>query len=224
MVRLVHRALALAGLLTLNAQYRFGPRPLICIDASQSGLAILQGGSDITTNSLGDGGNITIGGTAIIAFDDSDIISSSGSAVGGNITLTRLFSEPTPPGSALNFDGNNQVDVNASGAIASGTITTPDTSFLQNSLADLPEGILNTESLIAGSCVARNDDGSSSFNITGSEGLRDRPGNSTTGYDTGDAQPIPEEGWQPGDLIVEPQGVYQLPDGELVLSHACQSP
>ncbi|MGB3615417.1 MAG: filamentous hemagglutinin N-terminal domain-containing protein, partial [Elainellaceae cyanobacterium] len=191
---------------------------------AENSLTTLEGDSDITTNSLGNGGNITIGGSAIIAFDDSDIISSSGAANGGNITLTRFLSEPTPPGNAVDFDGNNQVDLNASGALSSGTITAPDTSFLQNSLADLPEGILNTESLIAGSCVARNEDGSSSFNITGAEGLRDRPGNATTGYDTGDAQPIPEEGWQPGDPIVEPQSIYQLPNGELVLSHACQQP
>ncbi|MGB3614685.1 MAG: hypothetical protein WBA10_12905, partial [Elainellaceae cyanobacterium] len=193
---------------------------------AQNTLTILEGDSDITTNSLGDGGNITIGGAGIVAFDDSDIISSSGSARGGNITLSTFFSETIPPGNAEDFDNNEQVDLNASGALASGTITAPDTSFLQNSLADLPEGILNTESLIAGSCVARNEDGSSTFNITGAEGLRDRPGDPTSAYTTGEVQPLPEaEGrWQPGDPIVEPQGVYHLPNGELLLSHSCQHP
>ncbi len=27
--------------------------------------------------------------------------------------------------------------------------------------------------------------------------------------------------WQIGDPIIEPQGVYQLPDGELVMSREC---
>jgi len=189
---------------------------------TQNALTILDGDSDITTNSLGDGGNIIIGGAGIVAFDDSDIISSSGSADGGNITLATFFSETTPPGNAIDFDNNSQVDLDASGALASGTITTPDTSFLQNSLADLPEGILNTENLIANSCVVRNEDGST-FVITGSGGLPERPGNTSTEYATGAAQPVPGvEGWQPGDPIVEPQGVYQLPNGELLLSHSCQ--
>ncbi|MGF1535310.1 MAG: hypothetical protein ACFB4J_02330 [Elainellaceae cyanobacterium] len=40
----------------------------------------------------------------------------------------------------------------------------------------------------------------------------------------GEVQPVPaEQSWQPGDSIVEPQGVYQLPNGELVLSHNCQN-
>ncbi|MEO0406263.1 MAG: filamentous hemagglutinin N-terminal domain-containing protein [Cyanobacteria bacterium P01_A01_bin.135] len=189
---------------------------------TQGSFTRLEGDSDITTNSQGNGGNIIIAGNAIIALDDSDIVSRSDSARGGNITLTRLLSEPTPPGNADDFDGNDQVDLNASGAIASGTITLPDTSFIQNSLADLPEGIINTESLIAGSCVVRNEDGSSTFTITGAGGLRDRPGTTTTNYPTGEVQPLPVEGWQPGDRIVEPQGVYQLPNGEIVLTHACQ--
>lgn len=156
---------------------------------AQGGLVQLSGDSDITTNSLGDGGNITIGGAAILAFDDSDIISRSDEALGGNITLTRFFSEPIPPGSAEEFDGNGQVDLNASGAIASGTITTADTSFLQNSLAALPEGLINTEELIANSCIARNEDGSGTFVITGGEGRPEQPGNTITNYATNPATP-----------------------------------
>ena len=95
--------------------------------------------------------------------------------------------------------------------------------FIRNSLNNLPEGVINTESLIANSCVVRNEDGSSTFIITGAEGLGDRPGNpSPTLYPTGDVQSIPGEGsWQPGDPIIEAQDVYQLPNGELVISHSC---
>lgn len=50
------------------------------------GIVLLSGDSDIATNSLGDGGNISIGGAGIIAFDDSDIIIRSQETRGGNIT------------------------------------------------------------------------------------------------------------------------------------------
>ena len=191
---------------------------------SAGSTTLLQGDSDITTDSEGNGGNITVGGAGIIAFDDSDIVSRSNSARGGNITLSTFLSEPTPPGSAPDFDGNAEVDVNASGAIASGTITAPDTSFIQNGLADLPEGLISTDALIANSCVVRNEDGSSTFVVTGVEGLPERPGEAIAPYETGEVQAIPvePEGWQPGDPMVEPQGLYRLPNGELILSHSCQ--
>jgi len=187
--------------------------------------------NDITTTApQSSGGGILII-TAPTAQDaitllqgDSDIISRSGAAAGCTLTFTRFFSDPTLLGDAIDFDGKDQVELNASGAPSSGTVTTPDTSFLQNGLADLPEGILNTKSLIANSCVARNADGSSSFNITGAGGLPDSPGNMTAEYPTGDVKPIPGTGdnWQPGDSIIEPQGIYELPNGELILSHGCQ--
>jgi hypothetical protein len=31
-----------------------------------------------------------------------------------------------------------------------------------------------------------------------------------------------EQPWQPGEAIVEPQGVYQLDDGRMVLSRECE--
>ncbi|MEO0406119.1 MAG: hypothetical protein AAF289_02085, partial [Cyanobacteria bacterium P01_A01_bin.135] len=190
---------------------------------AQSAISQLRGDSDITTDSQGDGGNITIRGAGIVAFDDSDIVSRSRDASGGDISLNAFFSESSPPGDANDFDDNRQVDLNAAGALAPGIIATPDTSFIQNSLADLPENILIPDDLIANSCIARNEDGSSSFVITGGGGLPEQPGSTTAEYATGDVQPIPDaEGWHPGAPIIEPQGVYQLPNGELVLSHSCQ--
>ena len=74
--------------------------------------------------------------------------------------------------------------------------------------------------------MVRNADGSSTFVITGAEGLPDRPGEiAPSDYPTGEVQTIPNatsvQPWEAGEPIVEPQGVYQLPNGELILTHEC---
>ncbi|MEO1523089.1 MAG: hypothetical protein AAFU78_20260, partial [Cyanobacteria bacterium J06633_2] len=197
----------------------------------------LLGDSDIQTfvqNGVESGGDITLTADSIIAFDDSDILAFAADGRGGNITLNTLafFGENFDPEASANdpietLDNNDRVDINASGAV-NGVITLPDVSFVQNSLNDLPEGIINTEALIVNSCVIRNEDGSSTFIITGSGGLGDRPGNAgALIYSTGDVQNVADDSnvvrheWQAGDPIIEPQSVYELPNGELVLSHEC---
>jgi filamentous hemagglutinin family protein len=189
---------------------------------NDSGVIILRGDSDITTNSLGDGGNITLRGSGIVAFDDSDILARSQDARGGNITLAPFFGD-TDPDSEPPFDGNDRVDVNADGEVASGTITTPDTSVIQNSLTELPETAINADNLVANSCVVRNQEEGGTFTITGSGGLPQRPGDlSLPSYPTSPVRSMEEEPWQPGEAIVEPQGVYQLEDGRMVLSRECE--
>ncbi|MEO0406866.1 MAG: hypothetical protein AAF289_05900 [Cyanobacteria bacterium P01_A01_bin.135] len=190
----------------------------------------LSGDGDIQTfvqSGTEGGGDIRITADTVIAFDDSDVFAFAQEGIGGsiildtpaffgeNFSLASLSANPSP------LDGNNRVDINATGGV-SGAVTIPDVSFIQNSLADLPESVINTEGLITNSCVVRNQDGGS-FVVIGSGGLPEQPGNTTTHYSTGDVQPVPtEEIWQPGDPMVEPQGLYQLPNGELLLSHACQ--
>lgn len=199
-------------------------------DSASRSITLLESDSDITTNSKDDGGNITIGGAGVVAFDDSDIISQAAEGRGGNITLPPFFSETNPPGRADNFDGNDQVDLNASGQTASGRITTPDTSGVQNSLTPLAEASIDEGRLLANSCVVR-DRQSGRFIITGAGGLPYAPGNaSLSPFPTGDVQPLPEttpepqpqsRSWRPGDPIIEPQGLYELADGRLVLSREC---
>jgi filamentous hemagglutinin family protein len=194
---------------------------------SDSGIMILRGDSDITTNSRGNGGNITLQGSGIVAFDDSDILARSRDARGGNITLAAFFGR-TETDSDPPFDGNGQVDVNADGQLAAGTITTPDTSFIQNSLADLPDAAIDTETLVADSCVVPSPRQAGRFIITGGGGLPQRPGNAPLStYPTGTVRSIPEQAndaprtWQMGDPIVEPQNAYRLEDGRVVLSREC---
>ncbi|WAL59349.1 two-partner secretion domain-containing protein [Thermocoleostomius sinensis] len=203
----------------------------------------LRNNSDIRTNVTGegDGGNITIDGNYVVALGDSDILAYSGGGSGGNITLPAFFGEgyvepDRDPDASLSLnelnalDGNDRVDVNASGRVRSGTITTPDTSAIQNSLAELPNTAIDTDALLANSCVVRDQDQVGTFIITGPGGLPERPGDQApSAYPTAPVRSIPDEpdehhdhSWQPGDPIVEPQGAYQLADGRMVLSRECQ--
>jgi large exoprotein involved in heme utilization and adhesion len=194
----------------------------------------LRGDSDIRTSvagGSGDGGDISITAASVIAFDDSDIISEAPNQ-GGDITLaTPVFFgagyQPETGNINDNPDGNGRVDLDASGQVSSGSITTPNTDFIENSLSNLPENVIDADSLIANSCIARTEEGSS-FLVTGSGGLPPRPGVAPLSlYPVGTVRSEPDEeepspsSWQPGDPIVEPQGVYRLPDGRLVMSREC---
>ncbi|NEO30971.1 MAG: filamentous hemagglutinin N-terminal domain-containing protein [Symploca sp. SIO3C6] len=202
----------------------------------------LFGDSDIRTNvAIGTegGGNITLTADSIIAFDDSDILAFARDGAGGNITFNTpaFFGEnyrPAPEGTnPATLDGNNRVDINASGRI-DGVITLPDVSFIQNSLTDLQEALVNPDSLIAGSCIIPTNEQQGSLYITGAGGLPTRPGDvSVAPYPTGIVKPIGNSSdspnsvsrtnrrWQKGDPIIEPTGVYQLPDGRLVMGREC---
>ncbi|MCC5670770.1 hypothetical protein LC653_45225 [Nostoc sp. CHAB 5784] len=120
---------------------------------------------------------------SIVAFDDSDILAYAPGGAGGNITLDTpaFFGENYSPASSRNdplntLDRNNRVDINATGAF-DGAITLPDVSFIQNSLSELPENQINTDSLLANSCIVRrNQSTKGTFTIIGTGGLPQRPG------------------------------------------------
>jgi large exoprotein involved in heme utilization and adhesion len=201
----------------------------------------LYGNSDITTfvaQGAGGGGDIKLTADSILAFDDSDILAFAPGGTGGNINLKTpaFFGENYRPASRntdpRTLDGNNRVDVNATGA-EEGVITRPDTTFIQNSLTELPDNQINTDSLLANSCIVRrNEPTRGTFFITGTGGLPQRPGDAQMStFPTVDIETLPSDGtptntnpnrpWQKGDPIVEPQGVYRLPNGKLVLSREC---
>lgn len=87
--------------------------------------------------------------------------------------------------------------------------------------------LIDTDSLLASSCVVR-DNNRDMFLITGAGGLPNHPSESISSqYSTGairaisvDNLPVDAE-WNPGDPIEEPQGLYQLSDGRIVLSQEC---
>ena len=93
-------------------------------------------------------------------------------------------------------------------------------------LVPLSTNLINTNTLIANSCIAPTKKQQGTFNITGSGGLPNRPGDaSISSYPTGTVRNVQGNGtsslWHLGDPIMEPQGVYQLTNGHLVLSREC---
>jgi filamentous hemagglutinin family protein len=190
--------------------------------------------SSIVREGAGSGGNVKLAADSIVAFDDSDIVTFAQSGSGGDIILDTpvFFGENYQDSSSitnpLSLNGNNRVDLNANGDEVSGIITLPDVSFIQNNLTTLPQVFLNTNDLIASSCIARRNQQTGSFFITGNDSLP-KPSEITTNssYPTGSVQTIPSPNfddnrpWQKGDPIIEPTGVYRLPNGELVMSREC---
>jgi large exoprotein involved in heme utilization and adhesion len=201
----------------------------------------LFGDSDIRSNvafGADNGGKIYLEAGSILAFDDSDILAFARDGRGGDITLNTpaFFGEnyrPAPRNTnPRTLDFNNRVDVNADAAVP-GNIARPDTTFIQNSLTELPENQIDTDSLLASSCIVRrNQPTQGSFTITGTGGLPQRPGDvQMSSFPTVDIETLPSDStpstthpnrpWQKGDPIVEPQGVYRLPNGQLVMSREC---
>ncbi len=215
---------------------------------SAGGVIVIKAGdirlvndSDIISNvasGADDGGAITLTADSILAFDDSDILAFARDGRGGDIALNTpaFFGEnyrPAPRNTdPRTLNDNKQVDINATGAV-SGIITIPDVSFIQNSLTELPENQLDTDNLLASSCIVRrNQQTRGSFTVTGTGGLPQRPGDTQmSSFPTVDVATLPTDSttsttnpnrsWQKGDPIVEPQGVYRLANGKLVLSREC---
>ncbi|MBE9044682.1 S-layer family protein [Pleurocapsales cyanobacterium LEGE 10410] len=175
---------------------------------------------------------IFIKADSIVAFDDSDIFASAPEGQGGDITLdtSAFFAENFTLNSLTDdpedLEDNNRSDLNATGAVSSGAVEIPDVSFIQNSLTELPDNSLNTDELVANSCVVPAGDRSQGkFIITGGESLPVRPGdNLPSKYPTGEIRGASKDNtnsWQPGDPIIEPQDAYRLANGKMVLSREC---
>jgi filamentous hemagglutinin family protein len=191
----------------------------------------LFGDSDIQSNvasGIGNGGSIDLTARSILAFDDSDILAFAQDGRGGNIRFnTRAFFAENYQPRLGNWDGNQLVDINASGAI-SGIITLPDTSYVQNSLNPLNVNIIDPSQLVAKTCIQRTAKSQGSLYVLGAGGLPDRPGERrSTQYPTGTirglSESIADQPWRKGDPIVEPQGAYQLSNGEWLLAQECSS-
>ncbi|MGB3650849.1 MAG: hypothetical protein WBA41_06515, partial [Rivularia sp. (in: cyanobacteria)] len=209
---------------------------------------ILRNDSDISTtldSTQGSGGNITLNANAIVALEDSDILAFAAEGRGGNIIFnTRAFfseplfssrpqnAEPLTAQELNQLEGNERVDVDASGSISSGTITgQTDPGFLQNSFTQLPQNQINTETLIASSCVARNNKRNGTYYIIGSQAFPYSPGDPVPSkYSAIGVQSVPNNTtsstkprrrWKMGDPVVEPTGMYTLENGRRILSREC---
>ncbi|MBW4688778.1 MAG: filamentous hemagglutinin N-terminal domain-containing protein [Komarekiella atlantica HA4396-MV6] len=189
----------------------------------------LRRNSNITTDATGEnviGGNINIDTDLLIALENSRIGANSDNSRGGRV---RINAQGV-------FVGTQPSDVSKyitafSGVGLSGTVNvnSPDNSAIQNSLTELPANAIDTNALIANSCIARaNKKQESSFIITGGGALPNRPGDvSMSNYSTDRVRSVNNENvsrpWKKGDRIIEPTGVYRLSDGRLVMSRECQN-
>ncbi|MDF5729519.1 MAG: filamentous hemagglutinin N-terminal domain-containing protein [Rhizonema sp. PD38] len=182
---------------------------------------ILTGGSNITTNATGNnviGGNINIDTDVLAALENSFISANSTDFRGGRVIINSqgIFRSPestiTATGAIPQFNGIVQIN-------------TSDINPAQE-LVPLSTNLINTNTLIANSCIARTKKQQGTFNITGPGGLPNRPGDaSISSYPTGIVRNVHgnavSSSWHKGDPIMEPQAIYKLPNGHLVLSREC---
>ena len=205
-----------------------------------SDLLLMRRGAQISTNAGtaqqgGDGGNININSKFIVApsQENSDITANAFSGTGGNVEILSQGIFGIEPRDRQ----TDKSDITASselGVPGNLNLTDPDDSSIRNNLNDLPDNQIDTNTIIANSCVVRNDQQNGTFLITGSGGLPQNPSDAPlSSYSTGSIRSIPSNSekspvsttrptWKIGDSVVEPQGVYKLPNGQLVLSRECK--
>ncbi|MEH1938792.1 MAG: filamentous hemagglutinin N-terminal domain-containing protein [Nostoc sp.] len=173
----------------------------------------------------GDGGNININSKFIVAIpkENSDISANAYTDSGGRVQINSqgIF------GIESRTKLTEKSDITASSEFGISGITNinaPDTSSIQNSFTSASPNFIDINALIANSCVSRSSKQGGTFFITGSGGLRNTPGDGLISiYSTGEVRNVEPTSrtWKKGDAIVEPQGVYRLADGRLVLSREC---
>ncbi|MEH1920746.1 S-layer family protein [Nostoc sp.] len=201
------------------------------INLNIADLLLLRDGAFISTTAgrsqaSGDGGNININSKFIVAIpkENSDISANAYTGSGGKVQINSqgifgIESRPKP---------TPESDITASSELGvSGTtnINAPDTNSIQNSFTGLSPNVIDTNALIANSCIVHSPKQKGTFFITGSGGLRNSPGDGLiSNYSTGEVRNVEATSrtWKKGDAIVEPQGLYRLADGGLVLSRECQ--
>ncbi|MEH2331087.1 two-partner secretion domain-containing protein [Nostoc sp.] len=196
-----------------------------------SDLLLLRRGAQISTSAAteklgGNGGNINLNSKFIVAVpeENSDISANAFTGTGGNIQINSqgIFGIESRPKVTEESDITASSELGVSGVT---NINTPDNSSIQNSFTGLSPNVIDTNALIANSCISRGiKRQENSFTITGSGALRYTPGDVlTSAYTTGDVrnvEPTPRP-WKKGDPIIEPQGLYRLPNGQLILSRSC---
>ncbi|MHC5747366.1 MAG: hypothetical protein ACYTXT_36925 [Nostoc sp.] len=195
-------------------------------------LLLMRHGSEISTSAGtaqqgGNGGNIKIDSKYIIAIPEgnSDITANAFTGTGGNIEIKSqgIFGIEARPKPTEKSDITASSEQGIAGVI---NINAPDTSSIQNSFTELPP-VIDTDALIANSCISRgNERQENSFTITGSGALNpNRPGVSVSTYTTGEVRGVETTSrlWKKGDPIIEPTGLYQLNNGQLLLSRECSN-
>ncbi|NEZ56265.1 filamentous hemagglutinin N-terminal domain-containing protein [Adonisia turfae] len=174
-----------------------------------------------TAQASGNGGNITINSPFIVAIpnENSDIAADAFEGTGGNVNITArgVFGiQPRPQRTPLS-------DITASSELGiNGTVNlaTLNTDTLENSLTELDDTLIDPTTITASSCIAAGaTDDQSSLIITGRDNLPAGPDDvSLTNYSTETVQLVTST---PSISLQEPNALYQLTDGRLVLGRQC---
>ena len=196
----------------------------------------LRRGSQITTNAGtaqqgGNGGNINIDSKFIVAIpkENSDITANAFSGNGGNVVIDSqgVFGIEARDRQTSQSDITASSEQGVQGVI---NLNAPENNSIQNSLTELTQNLIDSEALIATSCVVRSKERNGTFYIIGSQGFPYRPGDAVPSkYSAVEVQPVPNNTsatkprrrWKMGDPIVEPTGVYRLANGQRILSREC---
>lgn len=183
-----------------------------------------------TAQTGGNGGNITInapeGFIVGVKSENSDITANAFTGSGGRVNITAqgvfgLEFRPRP----TEFS-----DITASSTFGGDGVVTLNTlnADPNRGLVQLPQSLIDTNRILANGCIVRDRLSGGIFLITGTGGLPIRPGDPPLPtFPTGDVQGIAkaagesESKIQNADPIVEAQGIYRLPDGQMVLSWEC---
>ena len=159
-----------------------------------------------------------------IPKENSDITANAFTGAGGKVEINSLGVFGIEP----RTQETEKSDITASsqsGVQGVTTINSPENNSIQNNLTDLPTNQINTNALIANSCIARSTERQeNSFTITGSGGLPNSPVDGFVAkFSTGDVRNVEQvsRSWKKGDAIVEPTGAYRLADGRLILGRVC---
>ncbi|AVH71098.1 two-partner secretion domain-containing protein [Nostoc sp. 'Lobaria pulmonaria (5183) cyanobiont'] len=212
----------------LNAESAFSNAGNININ---SDLLLLRHGAQISTTAGtaekgGNGGDIDINSKFIVAIpeENSDISANAYTGRGGKVQINSqgIFGIEKRPKPTEKSDITVSSTFGVSGII---NINVPDTSYIQNSFTGFSPNVIDTNALIANSCISRSSKQEGTFLITGSGALRSSPGDGLISiYSTGEVRNVNDsklQTWKKGDLIIEPTGVYRLADGQLILSREC---
>jgi filamentous hemagglutinin family protein len=198
-------------------------------------ILLLRNNSRVSTTAgiaqgSGNGGNISIDSLFIIAnpFENSDIEANAFSGRGGNVQINTkgIFGiKPRIRLTALS-------DITASSEFGiSGTVTlnTPDADPSRGTTT-LPTGLVDTNALIANSCIARTSR-QGRFTITGTGGVAAQPDDlANSSFPTYELVPdtarsqttAPSSTLRSDEAIAEPDGVYRLANGEVILGRSCR--
>ncbi|MEJ6483474.1 filamentous hemagglutinin N-terminal domain-containing protein [Nostoc punctiforme UO1] len=174
----------------------------------------------------GNGGNININSKFIVAIpkENSDISANAYTGSGGKVQINSQgifgIESRTKPTEKSDITASSQLGV--SGIT---DINAPDTNSIQNSFTGASPNVIDTNALIANSCISRSSKQGGTFFITGSGALRNSPGSGLISvYSTGKVRNIEptSRAWKKGDPIIEAEGLYRLANGKLLLSRGCR--